>query len=133
MWMAHRVSAATLWPRRRPSLMGYFPDRGTKELSKDCRHRETLRLIFRTGGKMSPPQIALHGCSVHSPIVLPITIREHSSSMYINYTPRTSILLSSFLYNLTISSSVVVVSLIKHAAWATARGRRPTDSTNCSA
>src|ERR1700722_460649 len=113
--------------------MGYFPGRGTKELSEDCRHRETLHSVCRTGGKMSPPPIAPHACLGHSPLVLPITIRKHWTSIYIYNTLRSSILLSSFLYNLTISSSVVVVSLIKHAACATARGRRPTDLTNCSA
>jgi len=70
-----------------------------------------------------------------------ITIHEHLSSIYVNYTPCTSLLLSLLLYNLTIS-------IVKHrcspfndskdatwplVTWATARGRRPTDSTNFSA
>ena len=40
----------------------YFLGRGTKELSKDCRHRETLSSVCRTGEKMSPLQSAPHEC-----------------------------------------------------------------------
>ena len=38
----------------------YFPGRGKKELSKDCRRREIRHSVYRTGGKMLPLQIALH-------------------------------------------------------------------------
>ena len=38
----------------------YFLGRGMKELSKDCRRREIRHSVCRTGGKMSPLQIALH-------------------------------------------------------------------------
>ena len=38
----------------------YFLGRGTKELSKDCQHREIRHSVCRTGGKMSPLPIAPH-------------------------------------------------------------------------